>query len=328
MKGKNNKVKVITTTVFLIILTSAICYLFIPLFSSLKFGLDLQGGFEILYKVESIDDSKMTQDKLTATYKTLLKRIDSLGVSEPEIVLEGNDRIRVKLAGVTDPDTARNQLSTVATLTFRDVDDNILMMSDVLSSGTAARVGKDSAGNPAVALSIKDKDTFYSVTNKISQAESGKNLIVIWLDFNEMTNSYEKEGNLCGTSGSNCLSAATVSQGFASDVIIQGNFTLEEVQNLVDLINSGSLPSKLTEISSNTVGASFGDETLQKTLIAGIVGVVCISLIMILIYHFSGLISSVAIILYTFLVFLVFSAFSIFADFIYFPPISFLLVLK
>lgn len=306
MKGKNKKKKVIITTCILLIITALVSYLFIPLFSSLKFGLDLQGGFEILYKAESIDGSKMTQDKLTATYKTLSKRIDSLGVSEPEIVLEGNNRIRVKLAGVTDPETARSQLSTVATLTFRDVDDNLLMTSDVLSSKVAAKVGQDQSGNPAVALSIKDGDTFYDVTNKVSQYESGKNLIVIWLDYNELSDSYKNEGQSCGTSGSNCLSAATVSQGFASDVIIQGNFTLEEVQNLVDLINSGSLPSKLTEISSNTVGASFGDETLQKTLVAGIIGIALISLILILIYHFAGLISSIGMIIYAFLVFLVF----------------------
>lgn len=306
MKGKSKKKKVILTTTLLILITAVICYLFVPLFSSLKFGLDLQGGFEILYKAESIDGSKMTQDKLTATYKTLSKRIDSLGVSEPEIVLEGNNRIRVKLAGVTDPETARSQLSTVATLTFRDTEDNLLMTSDVLSSGVAARVGQDQSGNPAVALSVKDKDTFYNVTSQVSQNESGKNLIVIWLDYNEMTDSYANEGKSCGTSGSNCLSAATVSQGFASDVIIQGNFTLEEVQNLVDLINSGSLPSKLTEISSNTVGASFGDQTLQKTLVAGIIGVVAISLILIFVYHFAGLISSIGMIIYAFLVFLTF----------------------
>lgn len=306
MKGKSKKKKVIITTCLLVLITALVCYLFVPLFYSLKFGLDLQGGFEILYKAESIDGSKMTQDKLTATYKTLSKRIDSLGVSEPEIVLEGNNRIRVKLAGVTDPETARSQLSTVATLTFRDTEDNLLMTSDVLSSGVAARVGQDQSGNPAVALSVKDKDTFYNVTSQVSQNESGKNLIVIWLDYNEMTDSFANEGNKCGSSGSNCLSAATVSQGFASDVIIQGNFTLEEVQNLVDLINSGSLPSKLTEISSNTVGASFGDQTLQKTLIAGIIGVVAISLILICIYHFAGLISSIGMIIYAFLVFLVF----------------------
>ena len=306
MKGKNKKKKVILSTVILSLITVVICYLFVPLFSSLKFGLDLQGGFEILYKAESIDGSKMTQEKMTSTYKTLSKRIDSLGVSEPEIVLEGSNRIRVKLAGVTDPESARTQLSTVATLSFRDVDDNLLMTSDVLSSGVAARVGQDNSGNPAVALSIKDKDKFYDVTNTISQKSDGNNMIVIWLDYNEMTDSFSKEKGTCGTSGSNCLSAATVSQGFASDVIIQGSFTRDEVQNLVDLINSGSLPSKLTEISSNTVGASFGDQTLQKTLVAGIIGVVAISAILILIYHFAGLISSIAMIIYAFLVFLVF----------------------
>ncbi len=306
MKKKNGKKKTIITSLILTLLVVLICFLFIPLFSSLKFGLDLQGGFEILYKAESIDGSKMNQSKLTATYKTLSKRIDSLGVNEPLIILENDNRIRVQLAGVTNPDVARSQLSTVATLTFRDVDDNLLMTSDVLSSGVAAKVSQDSSGNPAVALSVKDKDKFQEVTSKISSKKDGENLIVIWLDYNGMKNSFKKEKNLCGSSESNCLSAASVSQAFASDVIIQGNFTQEEVQNLVDLINSGSLPSKLTEISSNTVGASFGDETLEKTLIAGIIGVVGIILILLFVYHFAGFISSVAMILYTFLVFLVF----------------------
>ncbi len=304
MKKKNKgKGKAIRTAIILFLFIIGICFAFIPLFKNLKFGLDLQGGFEILYKVESVDGSKMTSDKLTATYKTLSKRIDSLGVSEPEIILEGNDKIRVKLAGVTDPEQARSQLSTVATLSFRDSEDNLLMTSDVLKAG-GAKISEDSSGNPAVLLSVSDKDKFYEVTSTISQSDS--NMIIIWLDFNEMTDSYAKEGSLCGTSESNCLSAATVSQGFASDVIIQGNFTDDEVSNLVDLINSGSLPSKLTELSSQTVGASFGDETLQKTLIAGIIGIALIGIFLIAIYRFTGIISTISIILYTFLVFLVF----------------------
>lgn len=301
--NRNGSGKTITTTVVLVLFVIVVGLLFIPLFKNLKFGLDLQGGFEILYKVESIDGSEMNKDKLMATYKTLSKRIDSLGVSEPEIILEGNDKIRVKLAGVTDPEQARTQLSTVATLSFRDVDDNLLMSSDVLKAG-GAKISQDSSGNPAVLLSVKDKDKFYEVTNTVKDYD--KNMIAIWLDFNEMTDSFEKEGSMCGTSESNCLSAATVSQGFASDVIIQGNFTQEEASNLVDLINSGSLPSKLSELSSKTVGASFGDDTLQRTLIAGIVGIALIGLVLIAIYHFAGFISTISIILYTFLVFLVF----------------------
>lgn len=302
---KGSKKRVVITTTILTLFIVGICFLFVPLFKNLKFGLDLQGGFEVLYKVESIDGSKMTSSKMTATYKTLSKRIDSLGVSEPEIILEGNDRIRVKLAGVTDPEEARSQLSTVASLTFRDVNDNLLMASDVLEPGKA-KVGQDEAGNPAVALTVKNKDEFYKVTKEISERGEGENMIVIWLDFNQMTDQFAEDGKMCGTSGSNCLSAATVSQGFASDVIIQGDFTLEEVENLVDLINSGSLPSKLSEVSSKTVGASFGDQTLEKTLIAGIIGVAVIITILIIVYHFSGFIASCAMLLYTFLVFLVF----------------------
>lgn len=304
-KKKNGKKRVIISSTILVLLVVLICFLFVPLFKGLKFGLDLQGGFEILYKAESIDGSKMTKEKITATYKTLSKRIDSLGVSEPEIIVEGNDRIRVKLAGVKNPEEARTQLSTVATLSFRDIEDNLLMSSDVLKAG-GAKIGQAEDGTPAVALSVKDKDKFYEVTKEISERGDGKNYIVIWLDYNDLTDSYEREGAQCGTSESNCLSAATVSQGFASDVIIQGNFTQEEVSNLVDLINSGSLPSKLTEISSNTVGASFGNQTLQTTLTAGIIAIVAIMIILMVIYHFAGFISSVSMMIYAFLVFAVF----------------------
>ena len=302
-KKESGKKGVVVRSIILTILVVGIGFLFVPLFKGLKFGLDLQGGFEILYKAESIDGSNMTSEKLTATYKTLSKRINSLGVSEPEIIIEGSDRIRVKLAGVTNPEEARTQLSTVATLSFRDTEDNLLMTSDVLKAG-GARIGQDEKGRPAVSLSVADKDKFYQVTSKISSQSN--NMIVIWLDYNDLTDSFSKESKKCGSSGSRCLSAATVKQGFASDVIIEGNFTREEVSNLVDLINSGSLPSKLTEVSSNTVGASFGDQTLKTTLIAGIIAIAAIMLILMVIYHFAGFVSSVSMMIYTFLVFGVF----------------------
>ena len=304
-KKKNGKKRTILTSLILTLVVVLICFCFIPLFNNLKFGLDLQGGFEILYKVDSIDGSKMTNEKLKATYKTLSKRIDSLGVSEPEITIEGKDKIRVKLAGVKNPEEARSQLSTVATLSFRDTEDNLLMSSDVLKAG-GAKISQDSSGKPAVLLSVKDKNKFYDVTKEVSSRSNNQNMIVIWLDYNELTDSYEKEGSKCGTSESNCLSAATVSQGFASDVIIQGSFTEDEVSNLVDLINSGSLPAKLTEVSSQTVGASFGSNTLNTTLVAGIIAIIAIIAILMLIYHFAGFISGVSIMIYTFLVFGIF----------------------
>ncbi len=302
-KKIKEKKSMLLKTGLLVVIAAIVCFLIVPLFKSLNFGLDLQGGFEILYEVSPIDGSKMTKDKLNATYKSMLKRIDTLGVSEPEITLEGNDKIRVKLAGVTNKEEARETLSTVATLTFRDSEDNLLMSSDVLDAG-GARLTTDANGRPAVSLAVKDKDTFYKVTNAVKDYEN--NVIVIWLDYNEMTDSYASEASMCGTSESNCISSATVSEGFASDVIIQGNFTEEEASNLVDLINSGSLPAKLTEISSKTVGASFGDATLTMTMYAGIAGILAIIILLIGIYNFAGIISAVSILLYTLFVFAAF----------------------
>ncbi len=315
MKKKEKKIKkerkhmakekksMLSKTGLLVVIAAIVCFLIVPLFKSLNFGLDLQGGFEILYQVSPIDGSKMNKDKLNATYKSMLKRIDTLGVSEPEITLEGDDKIRVKLAGVTNKEEARNTLSTVATLTFRDSNDNLLMNSDVLKAG-GARLTTDQNGRPAVSLAVKDKDTFYKVTNAVKGYDN--NVIVIWLDYNEMTDSYANEGSMCGTSNSNCISAATVSQAFSSDVIIQGNFTEEEASNLVDLINSGSLPAKLTEISSKTVGASFGDATLTMTMYAGIAGVLAIIILLVGIYNFAGIISALSVLLYTLFVFAAF----------------------
>ena len=286
---------------WLVLLFVASILVLIPTIKHVNYGLDLQGGFEVLYQVSSLDGSKMTSDKLTSTYKTIGKRIDTLGVSEPNIVVEGEDKIRVELAGVTNIEEARKILSKAANLTFRDTNDNLLMTSDVISG---AKLGSDSNGRPAVALSVRDKETFYKVTKKVS--EMSDNRIVIWLDYTEGEDSFSKEGNKCGTSSSSCLSVASVGEGFASDVIIQGNFTTEEAETLSSLISSGSLPTKLEEISSKTVDASLGANSLSKTFTAGIIGIALIMVVLICLYRFAGFVSSVGIMIYTALVFAIF----------------------
>ncbi len=302
LKNQLQKVLFGILTCVCIIIACVVSYQ--PLLDKIHYGLDLQGGFEVLYKVSPIDKSKkIDSDILDNTYKSLLKRIDILGVSEPEITIEGDDRIRVKLAGVTNKEEAREVLSSTASLTFRDTSNHLLMTSEVL--GGNAKVSTDQNGKPAVSLSIKDKDKFYEVTSKVSKMSN--NLIVIWLDYDEEKDSYSSEKEKCGSlSDSHCLSAATVSQGFSSDVIISGSFTEDEAKNLVELINSGALPTKLEEISSRTVEADFGESSLNKTLTAGILGIIIVVLIITAVYHFSGFIASIGVLLYTALTFLVF----------------------
>ena len=296
----------LTTTLLSMLTVAFIAAFSIPfIFNNITKGLDLAGGFEILYQVSSAEEKeKLTKEDLESAYKTMMRRIDKLGVSEPEISIEGNDKIRVKLAGVTDPDEARNYITVTGELTFRDSSDNKLMDKDVISG---AKLSADDKGNPAILLNVKNKDLFYDVTSKISETED--KLIVIWLDFDKsMNDSYKTSdcGNFENEKTVKCLSAATVSQGFSSNVIIQGNFTYEQAKSLVDLINSGSSNVKYKEISSKTVTSAFGENSLTKTSIAGIIGVSLIIVFLIMFYRFSGLISSLSVIIYSCLTLLIF----------------------
>lgn len=301
--SKNKKTKVISGTLLGVILLITSAYLCVPIFKNINYGLDLQGGFEVLYQIEAIDDQELTQDMVYSTYKSILKRVDILGVNEPEISIENGNRIRIALAGIKNKDEAREVISSTAVLSFRDYNDNLLMTADVL--GGAAKITSDQYGHPAVSLSIKDNEKFYNVTNKVKDMTN--NVIVIWLDYDENNDSYFKEKDKCGSlSTSRCLSAARVEQAFSSDVIIQGNFTQEEAKSLVELINSGSLPTKLTEISSRTVEATYGETSLNKTLTAGIIGIILVVITLVVLYHFSGFIAGVSLMLYTMLSFLVF----------------------
>ena len=328
MAKKNNlKIKISKAFMylFLVLLISVVGVYYA--IKNLNYGLDLQGGFEVLYEVESIDGSKVTADMVDSTYRIIDKRINSLGVSEPEIAIEGNN-IRVTMAGIDNIDDARKTISTTAALTFRTVDGELLMTSDVLNSGKAS-VQYEAGRGYVIALSVKDYDTFYQKTKEVSEMEN--NLIVIWLDYEDtyklenlgkgygyyttepVTNEDGTESqtqilHMCGNlQNSNCLSVAGVSQGFASDVIIQGNFEAEEAQSLVDLINSGSMPTKLTEISSKTVTASFGENSLEKTFSAGVLGLALIALLLIVLYRFSGVIASISMLAYTALTLLIFT---------------------
>ncbi len=270
---------------------------------NMKLGLDLQGGFEILYEVAPLDGQEMPD--MSAVAKSVSKRIDVLGVNEPEIQVEGDNRIRVQLAGVQDADQARRVISSTANLTFRDIDDNLLMDATVLQEGQAS-VQYDEYSRPMVSLKLSDQNRFYEVTKKVAAMGSGRNLMVAWLDFDEAKDSYAKEYQKEKPS---YISAATVKEGINStSAVISGNFDKKEAQELADLINSGSLPVKMTEIYTNAVTADYGMDAFSNTMLAGGVGIALIMLFMILYYRLPGLISAITIAVYVFVVFFIYNA--------------------
>lgn len=96
-----------------------------------------------------------------------------MGVSEPSIQVEGENRIRVQLAGVEDQESARKLLSTSANLTFRDVDDNLLLDGDDLK-GNGASDSFDQQNRPIVSLTLKDAKNLRILQVKLLQNQRDK----------------------------------------------------------------------------------------------------------------------------------------------------------
>jgi SecD/SecF fusion protein len=296
--------RIVAFFLLLVLIGSSIGVFTGPITKDIKLGLDLQGGFEVLYEVTPINEgSTIDRDTLVSTVSALNKRVNVLGVSEPNIQIEGEDRIRVQLAGVDDQARARELLSTEAHLSFRDVNDKLLMDGSSLAEGGASQ-SFDPNNRPSVALTLRSASEFADVTRQVMEMGPGQNLMVIWLDFEEGVDSYAAEAQ---KSDPKYLSAATVEQVFNdTSVQIQGNFTLESAKELADLLDAGSLPVELTEIYSTSVGAKFGETALQKTVFAGILGISAILLFMLVVYRLPGLVAVLTLSAYIFLILLVF----------------------
>lgn len=278
---------------------------------NVNLGLDLQGGFEVLYQVNPLDKGdKIDNDAVKSTAKTLESRVNVLGVSEPKIQVEEGNRIRVQLAGIKDQNEAREVLSTQANLTIRDAKDRVLLSGKDLVQGGAKQGFKDNTNEVAVTLKLKDAKKFKEVTEKVSKMNP--NLMVIWMDY-EKGDSYAKEAKKEQEGKEpKYISAATVSQPINSEnVEISGGFNgekgVKEAKQIADLLNSGSLPVKLDEVYSTSVGAQFGKDALDETVLASSIGVGIIFLFMLIYYRLPGVVAVITLSAYVYLTLVAFN---------------------
>ncbi|MNW31623.1 bifunctional preprotein translocase subunit SecD/SecF [compost metagenome] len=261
------------------------------LLNSLKLGLDLKGGFEILYEAEPLEAGQtVTRQSLIQTAQSLERRINALGTTEPEITTEGTNRIRVRLAGVTNESEVRELLKKPADLTFRSAAEGDapgtyskieLRGNDFVEN--AATVYSNNINQPEISIKVKDKEKFAEITQRLI----GKPL-AIYLD-------------------QELLSAPEVRQALTDgSASISGNYTRDEANRLADTINLGALPLKLTEKYSQSVGATLGQISLEQTIRAGLIGSVIILIFMVAMYRVPGLIASFCLIVHTWLVLAIF----------------------
>ncbi|MBI5974176.1 protein translocase subunit SecDF [Staphylococcus canis] len=299
--------RLIAFLLIVILLLGGMAMSFRDVVKNVNLGLDLQGGFEVLYQVEPLKKGdKIDDTAVQSTAKTLEQRVNVLGVSEPKIQVEDGNRIRVQLAGVKDQNQAREILSSQANLTIRDAEDHELLTGKDLVQGSAKQEFKQNTNQPAVTFQLKDSNKFREVTEKISKKT--ENVMVVWLDFKK-GDSYQKEKT---KEDPKYISAATVDEPINSkNVEISGGFQGEdgiaEAKQIADLLNSGSLPVDLNEIYSTSVGAQFGQDALDKTIYASIIGISLIFIFMLLFYRIPGIVAVITLTTYIYLTLVAFN---------------------
>ncbi|SGX03836.1 protein translocase subunit SecDF [Staphylococcus argenteus] len=299
--------RIIAFLLLVVLLFAGMAATYKSVVKNVNLGLDLQGGFEVLYQVDPLHKGdKIDKKALQSTAQTLENRVNVLGVSEPKIQVEEPNRIRVQLAGVTDQNEARKILSSQANLTIRDAEDKVKLNGSDIKQGSAKQEFKQETNQPTVTFKVKDKNKFKKVTEEISKKRD--NVMVVWLDFKK-GDSYKKEAQ---KKNPKFISAASVDQPINSDSVeISGGFKgqkgVKKAKQIAELLNAGSLPVDLKEIYSNSVGAQFGQDALDKTVFASFIGVALIYLFMLGFYRLPGLVAIIALTTYIYLTLVAFN---------------------
>ncbi|MBP1761688.1 MAG: protein-export rane protein SecD [Firmicutes bacterium] len=108
-----------------------------PIINNIKLGLDLQGGLHVVLQAQEKEGKTISADTIQKSIGVLEERVNSLGVSEPSIYPQGNDRIVIELAGVDDPEAAVNIIKNTAQLEFWDENGKVLVTGENLKDAQA-----------------------------------------------------------------------------------------------------------------------------------------------------------------------------------------------
>ncbi len=298
-------------------------------------GKNDKSGFETLlskyYKNLIIDSSRIENNIFTYVLKypeteiteikkmavrqaleTIRNRIDEFGVSEPDIRIQGENRIQLQLPGVKDPERAKALIGKTAQLTFQLVDDD--------ADTTAAVNGSVPAGDEILYQEKQDSASGsrtkvpYLIQKRVLL--DGSLLTNARVEFNQYQQpqvgiEFDRQGakifdritgenihkRLAIILDKTVYSAPVIQDRIAGGkAVITGNFTLNEAKDLAIALRAGSLPAPVNIIEERIVGPTLGADSIRMGLFSGIVGGVLVVLFMVVYYRKAGLIADLALI--------------------------------
>lgn len=310
----------------------------------LQLGLDLKGGAQLTIEVQKTENQQITAQDLTAVKRVIENRINALGVSEPLVQEVGQDKILVQLPGVTDPQQAERVLGGTAQLSFLQqrqgtegqfqAEYSILQQFkaelQALKPPTAANKDKiaelnESIKKSNVAIIQLFEDVNLTGKNLEDARPSPTQSGTQW----EVAIRFNKEGgekfanltkNIAGTGRSigifldnELVSAPVVGAEFAAtgiaggSAVITGNFTVDSANDLAVQLRGGSLPFPVVIVENRTVGATLGQDSVRRSIYAGLGGLILVLIFMAIYYRLPGIIADIALLIYALLCLAAFS---------------------
>jgi preprotein translocase subunit SecD len=251
-----------------------------------KLGLDLLGGTSLTYEAKldetPAEDRKQAMD---GVINVITKRVNPTGTSEVVVQQSGDNRVVVQLPGITDSKEAADQIGRTATLSFYKVnqDSEIPTPTDLTGKdleNATAQIDPQT-GQPIIIFQMKGgeaSDKFATLTRDIAETEGARLAIVL-----------DDEVLFNGTVSTPIVDGNGQMTGFES---------VQTAQQTAVLLNAGALPVPIELVSQRTIGATLGEESIARSIIAGAIGVIAVIIFMLFNYRWAGLLASVALILY------------------------------
>lgn len=281
-------------------------------------GLDLQGGLQVTLEARPPGGGGVDSATLEGTRDTLERRVNGLGVTEPLIQTRGDNQIVVELPGVVDPEQAVEVLKETALLEIIYADGQTLPAGTIVqtslgevSSTTATNGTPDSATPGDSPTPPADGPIYQTIVSGTDLSDAyvsrdpttGQPLVTFELRGDAQETFYQFTRDHIGQPMSividkEVISSPRIQSAISGTGSIDG-VSATEAQNLATQLKAGALGVPLEVVSSRTVGPSLGADSLDRSLVAGVVGLAVVALFMILYYRLPGVLSVIALMIYT-----------------------------
>ncbi|NJN83697.1 MAG: protein translocase subunit SecD [Caldilineaceae bacterium] len=282
---------------------------------NLKLGLDLQGGTQVMLEAD-LAEGQLPPEGVMETAKLIVEnRVNGLGVAESIVQAQGDERIIVELPGVDNPDQAVETLRSTGQLEF--IDPAGLPMEQGMIVNTtnhptiAADLQSDISNGLAAPVAIPYPDQVFET---VMTGEILRNAIARQDQYNQYEIGFEltSEGSdeffnytrdhigqpLAIVLDGRVLSAPVINGAIRDSGVITGRFNRDESESLAVQMRYGALPVPLRVVDIRTIGASLGQDSVRRSLTAGIIGLIGVLIFMLILYRLPGLLASVALIIY------------------------------